>query len=146
VPAAEFALHAEVLEAALDGAVRAGMAKDWARRLPTELHRRGLRNIWTDCETPLFEGGSVQSQFWRLTVAQARDLVIADGITLSSSTSGTVNSASQAAGSPAWPSSRPAGGVRTGDRTLLIRATAVYSRYLADADPLPLSTESSSKA
>jgi SAM-dependent methyltransferase len=80
VPAAESRLHAEVFEAVFDSAVRAGMAKDWARRLPTELHRRGLRNVWADCEAPLFEGGSVHSQFWRLTAAQARDLVIAEGI------------------------------------------------------------------
>lgn len=56
------------------------MAKDWARRLPTELHRRRLRNVWADCEAPLFEGGSEDSEFWRLTVAQARDLVVAEGM------------------------------------------------------------------
>lgn len=80
VRAAESALHAEVFEAFIDSAVRAGMARDWARRLPTELHRRGLRDVRVDCETPLFEGGSTYSTFWRLTVAQARDLVIAEGI------------------------------------------------------------------
>ncbi|MDQ4012074.1 MAG: methyltransferase domain-containing protein [Actinomycetota bacterium] len=80
VPAAESTLHAEVFEAFFDSAVRAGMAKGWARRLPTELHRRGLQDVWADCEAPLFEGGSVHSKFWRLTVAQARDLVMAEGI------------------------------------------------------------------
>ena len=80
VPAAESTLHAEVFEAFFDSAVHAGMAKDWARRLPTELHCRGLRDVWADCEAPLFEGGSVDSEFWRLTVAQARDLVVAEGI------------------------------------------------------------------
>lgn len=48
--------------------------------LRTELHRRGLRDVWADCEAPLFEGGSVGSGFWRLTVAQARDLVVTEGI------------------------------------------------------------------
>jgi hypothetical protein len=56
------------------------MAKDWARHLPSELHRRGLRDVWTDCEVALYEGGSVQSEFWRLSLAQARDLVVAEGI------------------------------------------------------------------
>jgi SAM-dependent methyltransferase len=73
-------LYAQVFEAFLDSAGRAGMAKDWARRLPTELHRRGLQDVWADCETPLFEGGAPYSEFWRLTLFQARDLVIAEGI------------------------------------------------------------------
>lgn len=73
-------LYAEVVEAFINSAARAGMAKDWARRLPTELHRRGLRDVWVDCDTPLYEGGSVQSEFWRLSLAQVRELVIAEGI------------------------------------------------------------------
>lgn len=73
-------LYAQVWKAFLDSAGRLGMAKDWARTLPTELHRRGLRDVWADCEAQLFEGGSVQSEFWRLSLAQARDLVVAEGI------------------------------------------------------------------
>ncbi|MGH3813056.1 MAG: class I SAM-dependent methyltransferase [Pseudonocardiaceae bacterium] len=73
-------LYAEVFEAFLDSAVRAGMAKDWARHLPTELRRRRLHDIWADCETPLFEGGAPYSEFWRLSLSQARDLVMAEGI------------------------------------------------------------------
>ncbi len=80
VPAADTALYREVFEAFLNSAVRAGMAKDWARHLPIELHRRGLRDVQADCEAPLFEGGSVGADFWRLTVSQARDLVVAEGI------------------------------------------------------------------
>ncbi len=80
VHAAESPLHTEVFGAYLDGAVRAGAAKDWARRLPTELRRRGLRDIRVDCEVPLFEGGAAHSEFWRLTLAQARDLVLTEGI------------------------------------------------------------------
>jgi hypothetical protein len=67
-------------EAFLDSAAWSGMAKDWARRLPIELRRRRLHGIWADCETPLFEGGSPYSEFWRLTLSQARDLVLAEGI------------------------------------------------------------------
>lgn len=73
-------LYAEVFEAFLGSAVRAGMAKDWARQLPNELHRRGFRDVWTECDASLYEGGCVQSEFWRLSLAQARDLVIAEGI------------------------------------------------------------------
>src|ERR687893_945919 len=73
-------LYAEVFEAFLDSAAWSGMAKDWARRLPIELRRRRLHGIWADCETPLFEGGSPYSEFWRLTLSQARDLVLAEGI------------------------------------------------------------------
>ena len=80
VPALDNDLYSEVLQAFLDSAVRAGMAKDWARWLPSALHRRGLREIWADCEVPVFEGGSAQSEFWRLTVTQARDLVLAEGV------------------------------------------------------------------
>jgi hypothetical protein len=80
IQALDTGLHAEVVEAFLDSAVRAGMAKDWARQLPAELHRRGLQDIWADCQVPLFEGGSVQAEFWRLTVAQVRELIVAEGI------------------------------------------------------------------
>jgi SAM-dependent methyltransferase len=73
-------LYAEVWEAFINSAARAGLAKDWARHLPSELHRRGLRDIWADCEIPLYEGGSTHSEFWRLSLAQARDLVVAEGI------------------------------------------------------------------
>ena len=73
-------LYAEVFEAFLDSAAWSGMAKDWARRLPIELRRRRLHGIWADCETPLFEGGSPYSEFWRLTLSQAGDLVLAEGI------------------------------------------------------------------
>jgi 2-polyprenyl-3-methyl-5-hydroxy-6-metoxy-1,4-benzoquinol methylase len=80
VPALDTGLYAEVFEAFIDNAVHAGMAKDWARRLPSELQRRGLRDVWADCDAPLFEGGSVQSEFWRITLAQARELITAEGI------------------------------------------------------------------
>ncbi len=33
-----------------------------------------------DCDASLFEGGSVQSEFWRLTIAQVRELIVAEGI------------------------------------------------------------------
>lgn len=73
-------LFLEVWEALINSAVRAGAAKDWGRQLPSELHRRGLRNIWTDCDVVLYEGGSLQSEFTRLSLAQARSLVEAEGI------------------------------------------------------------------
>lgn len=80
VPAVGDSVYAEVFEAFFDSAVRAGMVKDWARTLPTELQRRGLRDVWTDCDASLYEGGSVQSEFWRLSLAQTRELVVAEGV------------------------------------------------------------------
>lgn len=80
VSAAGTGLYAEVFEASLDTAARAGLAKDWARHLPTELHRRGLEHVRAQCDVPLFEGGSVEAEFWRLSLAQLRDLVVTAGI------------------------------------------------------------------
>ena len=99
-------LYAEVFEAFIDSAVQAGMAKDWARQLPSELYRRGLRDVWTECDVPLYEGGSVQSEFWRLSLAQARDLVVAMGISPQ-----RIDEWDGLLAQPgrAWPSSRPAG-------------------------------------
>jgi 2-polyprenyl-3-methyl-5-hydroxy-6-metoxy-1,4-benzoquinol methylase len=73
-------LYAEVWDAFINNAARAGLAKDWARQLPSELYRRGLRDIWTDCGVALYEGGSMQSELARLSLSQARDLVVAEGI------------------------------------------------------------------
>jgi hypothetical protein len=73
-------LYAEVWDAFINSAARAGLAKDWARQLPSELQRRGLQDIWADCDVTFYEGGSTPSEFSRLSLAQARDLVITEGI------------------------------------------------------------------
>jgi hypothetical protein len=45
------------------------------------LHRRGLTGIETDCEVPLFEGGSLGADWWRVTMSQLWEQGRITGIT-----------------------------------------------------------------
>ena len=74
-------LHGEVLGKIIAGVSRAGFDATWARSLPDALHRRGLRDIGAESETPILEGGSPTTEFLRLTALQARELMIASGAT-----------------------------------------------------------------
>ena len=58
----------------------AGMATTWARGLPSQLARLGLTDLRCQAVNPIFPGRSPDAEFYRLTFTQARDLVVANGV------------------------------------------------------------------
>lgn len=76
-------LHFEITSANAVSLAQAGIALDWARQLPELVHRRGLADVGADCEVSLFEGGSIEAEFWQLTMSQFSEQGIAGGITAS---------------------------------------------------------------
>src|SRR5579884_3072964 len=57
-----------------------GMDGTWARHLPVRLSALGLCDIRARITTPLFQGGSLEAEFYRLTWIQARDRVLDGGM------------------------------------------------------------------
>ena len=57
-----------------------GMATTWARGLPSQLARLGLTDLRCQAVNPIFPGRSPDAEFYRLTFTQARDLVLANGV------------------------------------------------------------------
>lgn len=58
----------------------AGMRGDWARGLPARLARLGLRDLTSRAVTTIYPGRSVETQFYTVTLVQAREVLLANGI------------------------------------------------------------------
>jgi 2-polyprenyl-3-methyl-5-hydroxy-6-metoxy-1,4-benzoquinol methylase len=74
-------LYGQVVERGLAALTQAGADLEWARHLPARLQERGLDAIEADSTVALFEGGSPDAEFLRLTLVQLRQLVLAAGTT-----------------------------------------------------------------
>ena len=72
----KFNLHfARILE------VEAGMSGTWARGLPARLTALGLTAVGCRATTRIYAGRSPDAEFFRITYLQARDLLLANGVT-----------------------------------------------------------------
>jgi hypothetical protein len=58
----------------------AGVDVAWPTTLPRLLHERGLVDVEADSEMHFFEGGSLESEFLRLTIVQLREAGLTSGI------------------------------------------------------------------
>ena len=58
-----------------------GMAPDWSRSLPSRLTRLGLSDVRARALTSIYPGGSPEGEFYSITLMQARDLLLANGVT-----------------------------------------------------------------
>jgi SAM-dependent methyltransferase len=76
-------LHSEISLANTGGLAQTGVALDWARQLPELLQHRGLADVGVNCEVSLFEGGSLDAEFWQLTMAQLWEQGLAGEVTAS---------------------------------------------------------------
>jgi SAM-dependent methyltransferase len=67
--------------AAFIRAVRAaGVAPEWARRLPERLASHGLTGVAAEVDVQLFCGGSPAARFWSLTWLQVRERLVSGGV------------------------------------------------------------------
>jgi len=58
----------------------AGVAPEWARKLPQLLAEQGLQEVGAEGDIPMFPGGSPMAQFWSLTWEQVRERILAAGV------------------------------------------------------------------
>lgn len=66
---------------AMEGGLRAGgVGTGWAHTMPALLQQEGLIDIAAEGEIPIFEGGSVTADFWRVTWEQMRERMVATGL------------------------------------------------------------------
>jgi 2-polyprenyl-3-methyl-5-hydroxy-6-metoxy-1,4-benzoquinol methylase len=76
----EDSVHRRVLEAQYTLGRAAGMALNWARRVPGELQRHGLHHVGAEAQTPYFPGGSAPANFLRLSAEQLRARLVQLGL------------------------------------------------------------------
>jgi len=69
--------YARVWDAMGRAIAAAGARPDWGRRLPSLLTAHGLSEIGAEVDVPLFYGASLMAEFWRLSLTQLRERVIA---------------------------------------------------------------------
>ncbi|APA98852.1 class I SAM-dependent methyltransferase [Nocardia seriolae] len=58
----------------------AGADQSWARHLPARLEALGLMDVRATAEVPMFRGGSAMARMWSLTWSQARESLVALGV------------------------------------------------------------------
>jgi SAM-dependent methyltransferase len=71
--------YARVWDAMGHAIAAAGARLNWGRQLPTLLSTHGLSEIAAEVDVPLFHGASPMAEFWRLSLTQLRERVIAQG-------------------------------------------------------------------
>jgi SAM-dependent methyltransferase len=71
--------YARVWDATGRALAAAGARADWGRQLPTLLTTHGLSEVGAEADVRLFPGASPLAEFWRLTLTQLRERVIAVG-------------------------------------------------------------------
>jgi SAM-dependent methyltransferase len=57
-----------------------GMHPSWGRTLPAQLARLGLTDLHCRAITSIFPGGSPEAEFYGISIIQARDLLLANGV------------------------------------------------------------------
>jgi 2-polyprenyl-3-methyl-5-hydroxy-6-metoxy-1,4-benzoquinol methylase len=57
-----------------------GMESKWARGLPVRLAQLGLHDLRCQAITAIYPGRSVEAQFYRVTLIQAREVLLAHGV------------------------------------------------------------------
>lgn len=57
-----------------------GSHSAWARRLPDPLRRAGLREVGIDPRLQVVHGGGAETRWWRMTLEQAREGIVAAGL------------------------------------------------------------------
>jgi SAM-dependent methyltransferase len=58
----------------------AGMDSTWGRGMAARLAGLGLTDVRSDARTSIFPGGSPEAEFYKITLLQARDLLLANGL------------------------------------------------------------------
>ena len=79
ITATASAAYARVWQAMGQAIAAAGARPDWGRQLPSLLTAHGLSEISAEVDVPLFRGASPMAEFWRLSLTQLREPVIAVG-------------------------------------------------------------------
>jgi SAM-dependent methyltransferase len=74
-------VHAQMLNRCNAAIASAGFDPTWARDLPARLTGLGLAEVGAESDVPIFQGGSVGAEFFRLTALQIRDRAIEAGAT-----------------------------------------------------------------
>ena len=81
IQAAESPAYRKFMERFAEIIVReAGMNTTWARGTAARLAALGLTDLRCRADTSVYQGGSLESEFWRVSFLQTRDLVLAHGI------------------------------------------------------------------
>jgi SAM-dependent methyltransferase len=73
---AESALYVAAWRRALEALATVGFDTVWARQLPRLLDRVGLEDVRAEGETLYFRGGSAVAEFFRMTWAQVRPIIV----------------------------------------------------------------------